>query len=184
MAQIEDSVNALHPYVREKLLQSLKECKKQKKFVSVFETKRSAERQNRLYSQGKTKAKAGDSNHQFGLAFDLCFEKNGKRTWEGDWNSVGSIMMKHGFAWGRFFSSFPEDCHFEMTFDIPKASLRNAWRSGGHIACWKLVDAKLKKERTSTRLPFPKSHSEENHVSITDILWKILSKIIVKKIKK
>lgn len=88
--------------------------------------------------------------------------------------------MRHGFAWGRYFSSFPEYCHFEMTFDIPKTQLREAWKKRGVAGCFALVDAKLAKEKEAVvALPIPMSRS---HDSLVEILSKILA--VVTKFRK
>ena len=183
MVSIENRTSLLHPYIEKSLLQALKDCKEQNLSVKPFETLRLPSRQNALFVQKKTKAKAGESNHQFGLAVDLVFvNRNKLPTWKGDWNAVGKIMMKHGFAWGRYFSSFPEDCHFEMTFDIPKKDLREAWAKHGVAGCFKLVDAKLEKQReASKKLPLPVI-TKESHVSIVEIVQRLLS--IVSKFRK
>ncbi len=87
-------------------------------------------------------------------------------------------MMKHGFAWGRYFSSFPEDCHFEMTFDIPSHELKEAWKKRGVAGCFALVDAKLIQEKEAVKkLPIPVL--ADRHDSLVEILQKIL-KIVTK----
>lgn len=61
--------------------------------LRVFETWRTADRQQALYADGKTKARPGQSAHGFGLACDFAlFDGTGwswpDPDWEG-WNTLG-----------------------------------------------------------------------------------------------
>ena len=72
-----------------------------------------------------TNAKAGQSYHNYGLAFDFCLQIDGKdiswdtaKDWDGDhiadWMEVATIFSALGFKWGKAFNDLP---HFEMTFN-------------------------------------------------------------------
>ena len=68
---------------------------------------RSIEEQNKLYAQGRTapgkivtNAKGGDSYHQWGVAVDYVFRKQGYNVPETVWQTFGKIGEKHGFEWG------------------------------------------------------------------------------------
>ena len=92
------------------------------KFISAFKTAgidilitstyRDAESQNALYAQGRTKpgakvtnAKAGQSWHNYRLAFDIVPLRNGKPVWgtKGDdlklWQKIGAIGKSVGLEW-------------------------------------------------------------------------------------
>ncbi|MCL6630685.1 MAG: M15 family metallopeptidase, partial [Armatimonadetes bacterium] len=65
----------------------------QVKLVSGY---RSQEEQDQLYAQGRTmpgkivtNARGGYSWHNFGLAADYAFVKDGHLTWNGPWNHFG-----------------------------------------------------------------------------------------------
>lgn len=85
--------------------------------------------QDALYEQGRTKpgsivtnARAGYSNHNFGLAFDLTIFSNGKPVWESpEYKTLGSIGKSLGLIWGGDWSTIEDDPHFE---------LHPAWASG------------------------------------------------------
>lgn len=77
--------------------------------VRVVQSLRTADEQNRLYAQGRTRpgkrvtnAKAWQSNHNYGLAVDLCPFVAGKP----DWNAIsvfkliGREAKKLGLEWG------------------------------------------------------------------------------------
>lgn len=75
-----------------------------------------------IYQQGRTKpgpivtmAKAGQSYHNYGLAFDFAMITDGKDdTVVGHhWLKVVEIMRKYGMTWGGDFPKFPDNPHFE-----------------------------------------------------------------------
>ncbi|MGC9340806.1 M15 family metallopeptidase [Listeria ivanovii] len=88
---------------------------------------RSNAEQNALYAQGRTKpgnkvtnAKGGQSNHNFGVAVDLCLYTNdGKNViWETTtkrWKRVVAIAKSVGFKWGGYWTGTLIDYpHFEL----------------------------------------------------------------------
>ena len=84
---------------------------------------RTYDEQNALYAQGRTKpgqrvtnARGGESWHNYGLALDLGFmDKEGKLTYEVDWNIIGKVGQKLGFSWGGAWTVFKDRPHFEIT---------------------------------------------------------------------
>jgi hypothetical protein len=82
---------------------------------------RTAERQNELYKQGKSKADGYKvkSNHQFDRARDLyIIDEAGKITEQKEaYEILGKFwegMNPGELRWGGSFKSFPELCHFEL----------------------------------------------------------------------
>lgn len=88
----------------------------------VTQTLRTFEEQQALYDQGRTKpgkivtnAKAGESPHNFGLAFDVAFKTpGGGVTWDGPWQQVGGIGANIGLSWGGRWKGFKDFPHFEV----------------------------------------------------------------------
>ena len=92
---------------------------------------RSFEEQTKLYNQVPkvTNAKAGESFHNYGLAIDVIFIKNGKRTYDGDWQKLGQIGKQCGLEWGGTWGqvgsnvkeiSYTEEGNLELGFiDLP-----------------------------------------------------------------
>lgn len=81
-------IEDLHPYVAGLCKKFIAACKKEGIDVLITSTYRDNESQNALYAQGRTKAgrivtyaKAGESWHNFRLAFDFVPIKNGKAMW-------------------------------------------------------------------------------------------------------
>lgn len=82
---------------------------------------RSCEAQNALYAQGRTtpgkvvtNAKCGDSLHNYGVAFDICFDS--KTPYEGPWEKVGAIGESLGLEWGGRWTTFVDRPHFQLVF--------------------------------------------------------------------
>lgn len=86
--------------------------------IRITEGLRTMERQTELYSQGRTtpgrivtNARAGDSFHNYGVAFDVVFVKTG---YSGDWDLLGKIGKALGLEWGGDFEGLVDKPHFEM----------------------------------------------------------------------
>lgn len=89
--------------------------------------------QTRLYNQGRTtpgsivtNARAGESWHNWGFAFDVAFDNGrGTATWDeydmngngsDDWQEIGAIGRSIGLEWGGDWANFLDRPHFEYTF--------------------------------------------------------------------
>lgn len=122
-------------------------------------TTRTLEEQTALYAQGRTKlfdasgkrlgivtqAKAGESIHNYHLAFDivLLLDKNNDGVFESatydmldfdkdgksDWLEVVEYFKSKGFVWGGDWK-FKDKPHFEMTFGHTWRTLKNDYDSG------------------------------------------------------
>lgn len=94
-------------------------------YVCVAQAYRSNAEQNVLYAQGRTKpgnivtnAKGGQSNHNYGVAVDLClytpYGDDVIWTTTGDFKKVVKAMKAEGFKWGGDWTSFKDYPHFEL----------------------------------------------------------------------
>lgn len=86
--------------------------------IIITETTRSRERQEYLYSLGRTRPGrvvtwTMQSKHLTGEAVDVAFLRDGKVTYEGDWARLGVIGEKSGLRWGGRWAS-PDKPHFEF----------------------------------------------------------------------
>lgn len=91
--------------------------------VKIICGTRSYREQDKLYQQGRTlpgkivtKAKAGYSNHNFGIAFDLGVFVNGKYE-EGDklYRKLhADCGCPDGFLWGGNWRSMPDTPHYQL----------------------------------------------------------------------
>jgi len=146
-----DRIEFLHPAVRQEVkdiyLNKIIPALSGKAICRFAYTLRTFAEQNALYSQGRTKlfddkgkrlgivtkAKGGQSIHNFGLALDIVLLKDSNNdgkfesaTWEtnidfdkdgkSDWIEVVNILKSHGWTWGGDWKSFKDAPHFEKTF--------------------------------------------------------------------
>lgn len=86
--------------------------------IRIVEGFRSFEKQQEYYDQGRTKpgniitnAKAGESLHNYGVAFDVIFTEKG---YNGNWELLGKVGKALGFEWGGDFTGIVDKPHFEM----------------------------------------------------------------------
>lgn len=116
-------IDALHPEVKNRAVRLMERMKELGKPIIIFETIRSAKRQNELYAQGRTTpgsivtdGRALEGYHSFGLAFDAIFKDY---KWsppsEDWWKTLGEEGEKLGLTWGgRWDTSFGGDRpHFQ-----------------------------------------------------------------------
>lgn len=64
-----------------------------------FETYRSRERQEMLFTQGVTELRQVGTHH-FGLACDLVRLDEGRLNWQGDYSLLSRLARRHKLIWG------------------------------------------------------------------------------------
>jgi len=154
-------IQQMHPKVRNEVLQAYRHVNDKLLGKGVrlrfAYTYRSLTEQAALYAQGRTKpgnkvtnAKAGQSIHNYGLAFDivLLLDKNNDGIFEtaswsvvadndkdgiADWMEVVKYFKSIGWVWGGDWRSFPDMPHFEKTFGYNWQGLQNTVNSGKYI---------------------------------------------------
>lgn len=105
--------------------------------VMIVETRRTIARQQELYNRGRTtpgaivtKARPGDSAHNYGQAIDICPIKDGRPWWtapDATWKKMADIGTSFGLVPGYYFKSFRDAPHFEST---NWRAARAAWKQG------------------------------------------------------
>ena len=100
----------------------------------VTSTYRDSESQNALYAQGRTapgnivtRAKAGQSWHNWRCALDVVPLVNGKAIWDDHamWKQVGEIGKSCGLEWAGDWKTFKEYPHFQYTGGMTLAQLQS-----------------------------------------------------------
>lgn len=118
------NINDLHPKVTAMCSEFINRCKAEGIDVIITSTYRDAESQNELYAQGRTKpgkkvtnAKAGQSFHNWRVAFDFCPIVNGKCQWNDTalFTRCGEIGESVGLEWAGRWQRFKELAHFQYT---------------------------------------------------------------------
>ncbi len=100
----------------------LAECKRQGLNVLITETYRSQERQNYLYSQGRTRPGnkvtwTKSSRHTSRRAWDICKNVKGQEYSDSAFfKQCGEVAKKYGITWGGTWK-IPDTPHFEISED-------------------------------------------------------------------
>lgn len=112
---------ALLPLVQQKANAIVAEMKRLGHEVRIVEGFRSIERQNQLYAQGRTtpgsivtNARGGESLHNYGVAVDFVFRKEGYNASDTLWSLLGKVGKLQGFEWGGDWKGFVDRPHFEL----------------------------------------------------------------------
>jgi peptidoglycan L-alanyl-D-glutamate endopeptidase CwlK len=128
-----ERIATLEPVTRGLCEQFLSVCAQNAVGVRVTQALRTMDEQASLWAQGRTvpgkivtRAKPGQSPHNFGMAFDICF--SGAIPYpdaEGPWEQVGAYGKGVGLDWGGDFKSIKDRPHFE------RPDWRSASEGGG-----------------------------------------------------
>lgn len=117
--------------------------------IRIISGLRTYAEQDALYAQGRTlpgkivtNAKGGQSNHNFGIAFDIGVFEGGKYLGESPkYKAVGVLGTELGLDWGGNWKTFADTPHYQLrpawAADLPEkemlAQLRERVQSGEPI---------------------------------------------------
>lgn len=127
-------IEDLHPKVADMCRQFIAKCDEQGIDILITSTYRDAESQNELYAQGRTKpgkivtkAKAGQSFHNWRVAFDFVPLLNGKPNWNDTalFTRCGEIGESVGLEWAGRWVRFKELAHFQYTGGLKLVDFQN-----------------------------------------------------------
>lgn len=118
------NIQSLHPAIRMKATYFIKEANANSNgtLIRISQGFRTYAEQNDLYAKGRrgvegekivTNAKGGQSNHNFGLAFDIAGITKGKLDYNLDWEYLSKLGEFYGFQWGGNLKSIQDKPHFE-----------------------------------------------------------------------
>lgn len=126
-------IDDLHPKVAEMCKDFIFRCKAAGIEIIITSTYRDKESQAALYAQGRSKpgkkvtnAKAGQSFHNYRLAFDFVPVVNGKADWNNlkTFQQCGEIAESCGLEWAGRWKSFKELAHCQYTHGLTLAELQ------------------------------------------------------------
>jgi peptidoglycan L-alanyl-D-glutamate endopeptidase CwlK len=131
----------VHPLLSERGIRLLGQCAADGLALMVTQGLRSMAAQDALFAQGRTapgrivtNARAGQSYHNFGLAFDvLVLDAMGKADWDTanpGWRLAGQVGKSLGLEWGGDWASFQDLPHFQLTGGLSLERCRALSRSG------------------------------------------------------
>lgn len=100
--------------------------------IRITEGYRTPERQDELYAQGRTRpgnivtnARAGESFHNYGVAVDIVFRKEGYTVSDKVWKTFGALANTYGFEWGGDWEEFVDFPHIQMTLGYTIEDFKN-----------------------------------------------------------
>lgn len=127
------------PIVQQQWAKVLDECKQvgEPTGWSILGTSfyRTIEEQDALYAQGRTidgtiitKAKGGQSMHNYKVAIDFCIIKNGKADWDDLYlyRKAGEIAKKYGFEYGGDWVQWKDNDHIQYTLGYTLTNFQNS----------------------------------------------------------
>ena len=140
----EKNITTLHPKAQVLARQFLanvlnsNDLKKQHVIAKIISGTRIYKEQTELFAQGRskpgrivTKASAGHSNHNFGIAWDVGLFKGSDFLEESPlYDVVGAIGKISGVEWGGDWSSFVDKPHFQLKTGFTLAQVREKFEDG------------------------------------------------------
>jgi len=146
-----DRIELLHPALREEAKQIYTEiCERLtgRATCRFSHTLRTFAEQDALYNKKPkvTKAKGGQSYHNYGLAVDIVLLLNDGKvaSWDtvtdfdgdglADWQEVVYVFGLFGWDWGGNWKTFPDKPHFQKTFGLTISECLNRHNTGQVIA--------------------------------------------------
>jgi LAS superfamily LD-carboxypeptidase LdcB len=134
------STKDLHPAVAQLAHALLVRASENGTPIIITQTLRTKEEQDALYAQGRTKpgkivtkARGGESYHNYGLAFDVALVVGKRIVWDkndlnknnkDDWQEIGELGESVGLEWGGRWK-FKDVPHFQKTFGLTIADLKS-----------------------------------------------------------
>jgi peptidoglycan L-alanyl-D-glutamate endopeptidase CwlK len=141
------NIATLHPSLQPLATKLIETAVAQGITAKVISGLRSYQEQNELYAQGRTKpgkivtkAKGGQSWHNFGTAFDIgIFSDDGKKYYgeSPHYKTCGKIGESIGLEWGGAWKSFKDEPHFQLKLGLTISQLHNRKMSGLDIVTGK-----------------------------------------------
>jgi len=138
----------LHPKLTSRVEKLLLEARDHGLNVFIFEGHRSIKKQNYLFQNGSgvTRARGGDSFHNYGLAADIVFyDQKGNPSWaeHHDWKKLGKIGKKWGLTWGGDFKKINDRTHFEYHPGLKLRDVMETYKKQGIKGVWDEISGKL-----------------------------------------
>lgn len=132
--------------------------------VEVVQGLRTFAEQDALFAQGRsrpgmivTRARGGQSNHNYGLAVDVVPFNNGQPNWNapiGVWTTIGSEAHKLGLEWGGDWRKFVDKPHIQLPGPSVAQCLQLYRRAGNKLdLIWAEASRRLMGTPPSPGLP-------------------------------
>jgi peptidoglycan L-alanyl-D-glutamate endopeptidase CwlK len=128
------------PILAAKARDLIQRCREVGITIRVSQGLRTWAEQDALYASGRTapgqirtNARAGESFHNFGMAFDIALLELGRVTWDArhpGWRIAGEIGTGLGLLWGGNWRAIKDLPHFELRGRLTLQECRELYPSG------------------------------------------------------
>jgi len=148
-----DMESALTGRAKPRLTYTLRTLKEQQELYNLGRTKVNPDGKSPKKPMGNivTNAKAGQSIHNYGLAFDFALIIDGKeaswntiKDWDGDfisdWMECVNVAKSHGWEWGGDWKTFKDEPHLQYDFGYTWQQLQVKMNLGKFYAGTTYVD--------------------------------------------
>jgi peptidoglycan LD-endopeptidase CwlK len=134
----------VHPELAKRVTALTRALARKGHTVEVVQGLRTFAEQDALYAQGRTKpgqivtnAKGGQSNHNFGLAVDLCPFVGGRPQWNDNagFIRIGAEAAKLKLEWGGDWKKFIDKPHVQLP-GLTTAQCLKHFKKGGLERVW------------------------------------------------
>lgn len=135
----EKSIASLHPKAQEAGRVFIKKVTESGIDARIISGTRSYEEQNKLFRVGRfgddrpriTNSRGGQSNHNFGIAWDVGIFRNGKYLTESPlYKKAAEIGLADRLEWGGNWRRFVDRPHYQLVTGLPLRSVRERFESG------------------------------------------------------
>jgi peptidoglycan L-alanyl-D-glutamate endopeptidase CwlK len=135
----ERAIRTLQPTAQRLAREFLKRVLAAKIPARIISGTRTYAEQDALYARGRngdpskpvTNAKGGQSNHNFGVAWDIgIFARGTYRSASLLYAKAAKVGLAPGIEWGGHWIRFPDQPHYQLATGIELASVRDNFESG------------------------------------------------------
>ncbi len=148
----------VHPELASRIQALIEGLAQQGLQIEVVQGLRTFAEQDALFAQGRTKpgpivtrARGGQSNHNYGLAVDLVPFNNGQPNWNAPlsvWTTIGMAAHNLGLQWGGDWKKFVDKPHVQLPgMSVPECFA--LFKKGGLPAVWAEASRRLPGSPTS-----------------------------------
>lgn len=148
----EKRLQRLHPQLASAIRKAVDDLAARNLVFEVVQGLRTFAEQDALYAQGRTapgpivtQAKGGESNHNYGLAADLCPFVDGRPDWNAPikvWAALGAAAEARGLEWGGSWKKFLDKPHVQLP-TMTVAECQRCYTDGGLDAVWLKATTRL-----------------------------------------
>ena len=138
-ARSEANIRSLHPKAQEAARMFLTAVRAAGFDARIISGTRTYAEQDALYRVGRygdatrkpvTKARGGQSNHNFGIAWDIGLFENGKYVTKDKPYKEVARLCPPSVEWGGNWKSFPDTPHYQLALDKGLTEIRACFEKG------------------------------------------------------